>query len=82
MPQNYIYLGNLGHPYGKQYCTLGQTICMYYDIGVLISLENKRGSLCIKKEQKMPSGNIELECQMSCGAFEVVILSWLIKRLQ
>ena len=55
---------------------------MYYDMGVVIFLEDKRGSVCIKKKQKMPSGNIELECQMSCGAFEVVILFWLIKRLQ
>ena len=54
---------------------------MYYDMGVVIFLEDKRGSLCIKKEQKMPSGNIELECQMSCGLFEVAILSCLIKRL-
>jgi hypothetical protein len=27
---------------------------MYYDMGVVNSLEDKLGSLCIKKEQKMP----------------------------
>ena len=73
--------------FGKSGASIWQAILytrpdhMYYDMGVVIFLEDKRGSLCIKKEQKMPSGNIELECQMSCGLFEVAILSCLIKRL-